>query len=512
MTSKSSLEISGSFLSNPSAELIAEISHARLDGSLRVSDNDRKCILYFKHGVIAFAVSNARSSRLFDMMLAKKQLSRDDLSQIPNFTNDFEFAAFLQDKDFLTKAECDQMFVDQIKAIVIDVLSWTTGNWSFTSLARLRDGLEFDIHTTELLLDYGRCLPVQTILGRFRSLNESFSRSVLDETKFELAQNEKSVISKFGEDEVAAKDLIAEHTMPEADTIKALYTLWLGGLLIRSEWNPAFSNISIAKFLDAKLELKREALRPAFSAQPIKVEVPAPVVDEPKAEEVKLDVEEYLTRAEKSQTYYDLLGLDPKAEIAEIRNSYFSLAKMFHPDHFHKDEAALLRRVQNAFTQLAHAYETLKNEDTRENYDFKIRKELSEKEKSKAAGTYEELSDQMKQANEDFERGFNLLMDGSPDAATPFLARAAHFAPKNARFHAYYGKALSANEKQRHKAETEMQTAIKLDGNHPAYRLILSEFYIQYNLLKRAEGELTRLLAIYPNNAEARGLLEGLRK
>lgn len=515
MTPQSTLEISGSFLTNPSAELIAEISQARLNGSLRISDKDRKCILYFNRGVIAFAVSNARSSRLFDMMLTQKRLNREDLAQIPNFANDFEFSAFLQEKEFLTKAECDQLFVDQIKVIVIDVLSWTTGTWSFTSLARVRDGLAFDIETRELLLDYGRCLPVQTVLGRFRSLNESFRRSSLDEAAFELVPNERKVLSKFGDDEVAAKELIGNETVPEADAIKSLYTLWLGGLLIRSEWNPAFSDISIAKFLDAKLELKREAVRPTFSMQPIKpekTEVPAPVVDEPKTEEVKIDVEDYLVRAEKSETYYDLLGLDPKAEIAEIRRAYFSLAKMFHPDHFHKENANLLRRVQNAFTQIAHAYETLKNEDTRENYDFKIRKEISEKEKLKAAGTYEELSEQMRQANENFERGFNMLMDGHADAATPFLARAAHFAPKNARFRAYYGKALSANEKQRHKAEAELQTAVKLDGNHPAYRLLLAEFFIQYNLIKRAEGELTRLLAIYPNNQEALGLLDGLRK
>ncbi|MBK6749067.1 MAG: hypothetical protein IPG67_03425 [Acidobacteria bacterium] len=116
MTPQSALELSGNFLAHPSAELVAEIAQARLTGSLRVSDRDRKCILYFKSGVIAFAVSNARSSRLFDMMLVRKRLTRDDLAQIPNFTNDFEFAAFLREKNFLTKEECDELFVEQISS------------------------------------------------------------------------------------------------------------------------------------------------------------------------------------------------------------------------------------------------------------------------------------------------------------------------------------------------------------------------------------------------------------
>ncbi|MBP7475322.1 MAG: tetratricopeptide repeat protein, partial [Pyrinomonadaceae bacterium] len=101
--------------------------------------------------------------------------------------------------------------------------------------------------------------------------------------------------------------------------------------------------------------------------------------------------------------------------------------------------------------------------------------------------------------------------DQNSEGATPFLARAAHFAPKNARYRAYYGKALSSDDKQRHKAEAEMQAAVKIDPDNPTYRLILAEFFIQVNLMKRAEGELNRLLAIYPSNREARALLDSIR-
>lgn len=512
MTPQSALELSGNFLTHPSAELIAEIAHARLTGSLRVSNNDRKCILYFKSGIISFAVSNARSSRLFDMMLTAKRLIRDDLAQIPNFVNDFEFAIFLQDKGFLTKEESDQLFVEQIKSIVIDVMSWPSGDWSFTSLTRLRDGLAFDIDTSKLLIDYGRCLSPQTILSRFRSLEETFERTEMNGKQIDLVQNELKILAKFNGSETKAKDLIVDVAGSEAEMLKSLYTLWLGGLLIRSEWNPAFTDISIAAILQAKLELKREAIRPALQNHTPKVNESTPVKAEPKTEEVKITVEEYLTRAESAETFYDLLGVHHKAEIAEIKRAYFSLAKVFHPDHFHKEGGDLLKRIQAAFTQLAQAHETLKREDTRENYDFKVRKELAEKEKLKAAGTYDEMTTQLRQADESFERGFSLLMDGDAESAIQFLARAAHFAPKNARYHAYYGKALSSDSKQRHKAEAEMQTAIKLDGNNPTYRIILAEFFIKVNLLKRAEGELNRLLAIFPSNREARDLLDGLKK
>jgi hypothetical protein len=56
-----------------------------------------------------------------------------------------------------------------------------------------------------------------------------------------------------------------------------------------------------------------------------------------------------------------------------------------------------------------------------------------------------------------------------------------------------------------------MQMAIKLDPNEPSFRIMLAEFFIQVNLRKRAEGELNRLLAIFPSNQEAKRLLQGLK-
>lgn len=56
-----------------------------------------------------------------------------------------------------------------------------------------------------------------------------------------------------------------------------------------------------------------------------------------------------------------------------------------------------------------------------------------------------------------------------------------------------------------------MQAAIKLDPNNSTYRIILAEFFIHYNLVKRAEGELNRLLALFPDNKEARDMLAKLK-
>jgi predicted Zn-dependent protease len=112
---------------------------------------------------------------------------------------------------------------------------------------------------------------------------------------------------------------------------------------------------------------------------------------------------------------------------------------------------------------------------------------------------------------DEFEQGLSLLMDEEFETAIPFLARAVHLANNNARFHAYYGKALASDKNQRHKAEAELQAAVKLDENNANYRLMLAEFFIEVGLAKRAEGELNRLLAIFPDNKEATILFDTLR-
>lgn len=514
MTPQSQLTVEGNFYEHPFAELVAEISHAMLDGSLRVSHVDHKCVIYVKKGRIVFAVSNSRAFRLFEILLDRKRLSRDDLTGIPNIANDLELADILVNKGLIDREERQDLFIGQINKILVDILSWPQGNWAFSSLARLRDGLSFDIESEKLLADYARCLPPDAVLGRFRSTQEAFVRSTKPNLQMILSAQEIKVLAIFTCEIRSTKEVIAASDLPEVLTIHALYSLWLAGLLERLEWRPAFSGKSVAAMRGAKLELKQEAMLKATvmtdrSAPQFASEKTAPTPSAPLP--AKLTLDEYLLRVETAETYYDILGVELDADRTVIKIAYFTLAKSFHPDHYHQDGVDVQRRVQNAFTELAKAHETLKDEVLREGYDFKMRKALDEKKKNRSTEAPNERGLQVQQAIDNFEHGFSLLMEDEFEAALPFLARAVHYDPNNARFHAYYGKALSIDETKRHKAESEMQTALRLDPQNATFRILLAEFFIQMKLTKRAEGELNRLLAIFPSNREARELLATLK-
>jgi curved DNA-binding protein CbpA len=299
--------------------------------------------------------------------------------------------------------------------------------------------------------------------------------------------------------------------IPVSVALHAIYTLWVAGLLVRDNYQRAFSEAQIAAMHDAKVELKRETFAPAPKTVERSPAVESQTAPEADAEEI-MTVVQYLEQVENAETFYDILGVNPKADEAEIKKGYFRLARNFHPDRYHSQGGELLKRIQNAFTEIAQAHETLKHTETRETYDYRVRKELAEREKLSAAGGDGREVVHQERAAENFDTGFTLLMDGETEHAIPFLARAAHYSPKNARYRAYYGKALATDESQRHKAEAEIQTAIKLDPESPTFRLILAEFFVQFNLRKRAEGELKRLLAILPSNEDAKAMLANLKK
>ncbi len=522
MTSQNNLEIKGNLRQHPLAELLVETAQARLNGSLRVGSESQKTVVYFDAGEVVFAVSNARSFRLFEMLLRDGKILKEQLANFSDFPNDFLLAQTLIKTGLFSKPEIDRFFVRQIEEILKSGFDWLDGEWTFSPLVRVKGDIRFRIELNKLLVDYARSLPGKAVISRFKSLQEIFTAKSATPVQIDLSPQESFVFSRFEDSGLSIETIKNLSGLSDLETLKILYTLWLGGFLNRPNRNAAFSDRKTSDILLANISLVKGQKTPTFTEfAPLKNEPPKawkakqPVKKSEPVAEI-LSLENYLTQVEESTNFYETLAIEPKTDQTRIKQAYFALAKRFHPDLFHKEaDTQLQHRVQQAFGRLAQAYDTLRYEKSREVYDFKIRKELETKEKiRKTTLATDSASSQkeLEQAMEDFEQGFSLLADEEFDAAIPFLARAAHFASDNARFHAYYGLALSSDKNQRHKAETELQTAIKLDEKNPDYRIMLTEFFMQFGLAKRAEGELNKLLAIYPKHPEAKMLLDTLRR
>ncbi|QYO65705.1 DUF4388 domain-containing protein [Leptolyngbya sp. 7M] len=523
MSPNSDLDVKGTFAQFPLAELLVELRQHCLNGSIRIANGSRKAIIYLRDGSVVHAVSNEKEHRLFTIGLGKKAFGKEALAKCPNFANDVELSSALISQGILSEEQLKELTISQIEAILIELLSRGEGEWEFSPHARLREGLEYNVDIQTCLINYARCVPGNIVYERFRSVDEVFEQCGNSASGTSLQPHEEYVLNRFATGRQSIAQLRSMNTLPESGLMQAIYSLWLGGFILRHSWNGAIPEQKLEAIRSSKLNRKIHARpMPTLQIAATKVEevnegsAVSAEISEPGVGTDQLTVEEYLSQVENAETFYDILGVETDVRTADLKNYYFSLAKIFHPDLFRRESTEIHSRVQAAFTKLAHAYETLRTDETRRAYDLKVKKELELRQKRKNAGFNAEVGGGDPQAElglNCFEEGLEQLQAEDYSAAATQLARAVHYSPNNALYHAYFGQALSfLGDKYRHQAESEFQAGVKLDPKNSKIRMMLVEFYIDMDLIRRAEGELNRFLEIVPNDKDALKMLSELKQ
>jgi hypothetical protein len=186
-------------------------------------------------------VSNARAARLFDILLRAGKIDKQLLADHPNYESDLELARILREKDILTKSEIDALFSRQIESILRDALGWQTGGWTFSPLVKIRDGIRFSISLAQVLVEYARRLTGEEIHRRFRSVRENFTAANALDANAGLDTREAFVLSRFAGSELTVDEALQTSSFSERETLQILYALWLGGFLIRRNWNSVFT-------------------------------------------------------------------------------------------------------------------------------------------------------------------------------------------------------------------------------------------------------------------------------
>ena len=240
---------------------------------------------------------------------------------------------------------------------------------------------------------------------------------------------------------------------------------------------------------------------------------------------IDVDPEAFLQRLRGADSYYDILGVETEASPETLKSAYYELARRYHPDRFRKTEPTLVARLESAFARITQAYDTLRDDSLRASYNAKLqaRKKAPRAVDStpvvqEAASTpivdsspAETQASAAERAANDFKEGYAALEQGQRTIAAGLFASAARLMPNEARYRAYYGHMLAAQENTRRVAEAELQAAIKLDPANAEYRMMLAQLFRDLGFIIRARAEAERAVAADPNNRKARDLLRELK-
>jgi tetratricopeptide (TPR) repeat protein len=505
----------GKLTDQPLAELIHEISEIGFSGTLRANHERIKLAIYFDKGRLVFAASNIRTLRLVEYLRKRNVVSEDELARIEENCSDLRIADQLTSNEVLSPEVANGLLAAVVGDTLRVGLLWTEGAWEFDERARLNETSQVSVDVKTLLREAAHRLPLKFVSHRFRNPGEVFSRVDDVNVAENLLPSESFILSRL-DLPVPLSELVAVSGLRDLDAYRVIYGLTLSGSIKREYWQHAFRADGRKLGADKAGVNKPPSVAPADVAQ----------TRWTAKQDEEADLEAFLLRVDRASNYYEVLDMPPTATTDEFKDAYYSLARRYHPDRFHlKSGTDLHARISSVFARITQAYETLTEPNARSAYDVTLERSrqyadaapkldttvateapLDEFELKTPAET------ELGQAEYNFREGFGALQQGRKDAAVSHLAIAARLVPNDARYRAYYGRALAAQEKTRRLAENEIQAAVKLQPANAAYRTMLAELYFELKFHRRAQTEVDRALALDPNNASALALQRKIGK
>jgi len=183
--------------------------------------------------------------------------------------------------------------------------------------------------------------------------------------------------------------------------------------------------------------------------------------------------------------YYELLGVTPSASTAEIRKAYALLAREKHPDRF--TDPAAKQQAQSVFQDITHAFNTLMNPASREEYDRTRHRPQPR--------TPEEI------AADAFERAQPALDAGQLEEAITLLRTAVHHVTEKAAYHAALGRALGRLPSFAREAVQALEKATQLEPQNAAAFADLAVVLAQLGLRLRAQKAIEAARRLAPRDA-----------
>src|SRR5688500_6672356 len=257
----------------PLAELVQEISDARLSGALRLARERAKGVVYFDGGRVAAALSNLRPFRLVEVLRRSGAADPARLyALVGEKASDEQAGLVLMRSGVIDEAGLKKAQERQSKEVRGELLRWTDGERSFDPRVRLagqqqqRQGGHLEVGA--LLAESARALPPEFFAARM-SDEERVTPAEDAQEKVEsgvrLQPAEAFILSRVYA-QLSLGEVVALAGLPPAETRRAVYVLAVAGLLERpgragAPWAEALRQAAAQQQRPAGKALGKEAAR-----------------------------------------------------------------------------------------------------------------------------------------------------------------------------------------------------------------------------------------------------------
>lgn len=186
-----------------------------------------------------------------------------------------------------------------------------------------------------------------------------------------------------------------------------------------------------------------------------------------------------------SDDFYSILGISKTASMAEIKQAYLKMARDNHPDRFR--EPAEREEADRRFQQITEAFNQLRDEKSRQEYDRSLTKETrTPEEEARLYYKNAELREQSK----DYEN------------ALKFYYEAMRLQPGNLDYMMAAGRILVMDKSKLRQAAELFTQAIEKHPDAPEPHLELGEVYLRTGMNVRAKRVFEAALKQFPNHPE----------
>jgi curved DNA-binding protein CbpA len=434
---------------------------------------------------------------------------------------------------------------DLVMEIIRSLFEWTEGDYGFDPKIRAAHDVTLEMTTADILLEGGRHVAgipkvADSLAPPDGVVLPAKTRAAVSLDSGKLAPMESYVLSRI-ESATSIGEVGSLTGVPELDAHKSVCALVAAGFLKVAGREP-----------DASSEEQE--------------------IDAESMERLVEDVERRL-HFYAAADHYEVLGLSRQSTTAEVKASYYHLAKKLHPDrHHHSEHNELRSQLETLFAHITQAYDTLTDPVQRAAYDERLKRSpnqqagspikvsrgvkveaasaqrlvpagssngsgelnatisrLTSGETQPQAGesptdeapqtTLTAISHPAQTAEQFYNQGRALFEKKHYHGAVHMLREAVKLDPSRAPFHFHLGMALVRNPRTRHEAEVHLARAAELDPYNVQIRIRLGQLYKEVGLAKKSVNYFREALSLDPENrvaklevqANAKGLVSQAR-